>query len=160
MMADTQRGDPTIVVDADSCPVKNEIVGTATEHGVAVLMVASHDHRLEAGPGVGIVQVDRSDQSADLYIVNHIRRGDVVVTGDFGLACVAIGKGAIVLSPRGEQYTDANIDYLMERRHESARRRRAGGRTKGPRAMSAADRIAFQQKLTKVLSVMQEKDDK
>ncbi|MHA6483742.1 YaiI/YqxD family protein [Paenibacillus sp. strain BS8-2] len=159
MMTDTQRLHPSIVVDADSCPVKNEIVGTASQFSVSVLMVASHDHRLEPRPGVDIVQVDRSDQSVDLYIVNHIKRDDVVITGDFGLACVAIGKGAIVLSPRGEQYTDANIDYLMERRHESARRRRAGGRTKGPRAMSAVDRNAFQQKLTKVLSALQEKDD-
>ncbi|MDQ6421105.1 YaiI/YqxD family protein [Paenibacillus sp. LHD-117] len=148
-----------IVVDADSCPVKNEIVGTALHYQVPVRMVASYDHRLEPKPGVEIVQVDRSDQSVDLYIVNHIRRGDIVITGDFGLACVAIGKGAVVLSPRGEEYTDDNIDYLMERRHESARRRRAGGRTKGPRAMSDADRIAFQQKLTKVLVRMQEKHD-
>lgn len=158
-MTDARRLTSTIVVDADSCPVKNEIVATAMQHGAPVLMVASHDHRLQAQPGVDVVQVDRSDQSVDLYIVNHIRRGDVVITGDFGLACVAIGKGAIVLSSRGEQYTDANIDYLMERRHESAKRRRAGGRTRGPRAMSALDRTAFQQKLTKVLFDMQEKDD-
>lgn len=158
-MAYSPYQEPVIVVDADSCPVKQEIVGTAAAFQVTVQMVASHDHRLEKQPGVDIVQVDRSDQSVDLYIVNHIKRGDVVITGDFGLACVAIGKGAIVLSPRGEQYTDANIDYLMERRHESARRRRAGGRTRGPKAMSGEDRAAFQQKLTKVLSDMQEKDD-
>ncbi|GBG12180.1 DUF188 domain-containing protein [Paenibacillus agaridevorans] len=149
----------SIVVDADSCPVKHEIVETALRHGVPVLMVASHDHRLEALPGVENVQVDRSDQSVDLYILNRIKRGDIVVTGDFGLACVAIGKGTVVLSPRGEQYTDANIDYLMERRHEGARRRRAGGRTKGPKAMTGDDRKTFQQKLTKVLIGMQEIHD-
>lgn len=139
--------------------MKPEIQATAAEFGVQVCMVASHDHVLGAMEGVMVVQVDRSDQSVDLYIVNHIAAGDIVVTGDFGLACIAIGKGAIVLSPRGEQYTDANIDYLMDRRHESARRRRAGGRTRGPRAMTDGDRHAFQQKLTKVLRNVQEKCD-
>ncbi|MNE49977.1 hypothetical protein D3C80_1445330 [compost metagenome] len=122
-------------------------------------MVASHDHRLAAQDGVEIVQVDRSNQSVDLYIVNHIARGDIVITQDFGLACIAIGKGAIVLSPRGEQYTDDNIDYLMERRHELAKRRRTGGKTKGPKAMSHSDRDRFQQKLTKVLQHEQENHD-
>ncbi|GKU79703.1 UPF0178 protein [Paenibacillus sp. L3-i20] len=122
-------------------------------------MVASHDHRMSPQDGVQIVQVDRSSQSVDLYIVNHISKGDIVVTQDFGLACISLGKGAIVLSPRGEQYTDENIDYLMERRHESARIRRNGGRTKGPRAMTTSDRITFQQKLTKVLLIEQEKHD-
>lgn len=122
-------------------------------------MVSSYDHRLEPQEGVQVVQVDSSDQSVDLYIVNHIVKGDIVITQDFGLACVAIGKGAIVLSPRGEEYTNENIDYLMERRHENAKRRRSGGKTKGPKAMNEADRERFQQKLTKVLSNMQEKHE-
>ncbi|WP_083676247.1 YaiI/YqxD family protein [Paenibacillus sp. FSL H8-0548] len=149
----------TIVVDADACPVKSEIGETARRFSVPVLMVASHDHRLEPQLGVNIVQVDRSNQSVDLYIVNHIVRGDIVVTQDFGLACIAIGKGAIVLSPRGEQYSDENIDYLMERRHELAKRRRTGGKTKGPKAMNNDDRDRFQQKLTKVLRNEQENHD-
>jgi len=122
-------------------------------------MVASHDHRLEQQAGIKVVQVDISDQSVDLYIVNHIKAGDIVVTQDFGLACIAIGKRAVVLSPRGEQYTNDNIDYLMERRHELAKRRRSGGKTKGPKAMNNDDRDRFQQKLTKVLRIEQENHD-
>ncbi|OBR63082.1 hypothetical protein A7K91_23550 [Paenibacillus oryzae] len=151
------KAKPTIVVDADSCPVKQQIQETASQMGVPVVMVASYDHLLLPKDGVRVIQVDRSDQSVDLYIANSISPGDIVVTGDFGLACIVISKGAIVLSPRGEEYTEANIDYLMDRRHESARRRRSGGKTKGPRAMSEADRQLFQQKLTKVLLEQQEK---
>ncbi|QHT60305.1 YaiI/YqxD family protein [Paenibacillus lycopersici] len=147
---------PTIVVDADACPVKREIVEIARARGAPVLMVASHDHRLQAEDGVSIMQVDRSDQSVDLYIANHIKRGDIVVTQDFGLATIVLAKDALALSPRGQQYDDRNIDYLMERRHELAKRRRGGGRTKGPKAMSDEDRIRFQQKLTKVLESRQE----
>lgn len=150
---------PTIVVDADACPVKAEITETALIFGADVCLVASHDHRMAEQEGVRVVQVDRSSQSVDLYIVNHIVSGDIVVTQDFGLACIALGKGALVLSPRGEQYTNDNIDYLMERRHESARIRRSGGKTRGPKAMTVSDREAFQQKLTKVLQIEQEKHD-
>lgn len=150
---------PVIVVDADACPVKTEIGAIARMYEVEVCMVASYDHRIEAQDGVRVVQVDRSSQSVDLYIVNHIVAGDIVITQDFGLACIAIGKGAIVLSPRGEQYTNDNIDYLMERRHEQAKRRRNGGRTRGPKAMNDADRHRFQQKLTKVLRNEQENHD-
>ncbi|MFX3633661.1 MAG: YaiI/YqxD family protein [Candidatus Pristimantibacillus sp.] len=150
---------PTIVVDGDACPVKTEITQVARSSSIPVLMVSSYDHRLEPQVGVQVVQVDSSDQSVDLYIVNHIVKGDIVITQDFGLACIAIGKGALVLSPRGEEYTNENIDYLMERRHELAKRRRSGGKTKGPKAMSEADRERFQQKLTKVLSNLQEKHE-
>ncbi|MFF2090307.1 YaiI/YqxD family protein [Paenibacillus sp. NPDC058174] len=154
-----QANKPTIVVDGDACPVKSEIAQVARAHETPVLMVSSYDHRLEAQPGVEVVQVDSSNQSVDLYIVNHIVRGDIVITQDFGLACIAIGKGAVVLSNRGETYSDANIDYLMERRHESAKKRRGGGKTKGPKAMKQDDRDRFQQKLTKVLHDLQEKQD-
>jgi len=146
----------TIIVDADACPVKQEIVSVAASFEMKVCMVASFDHRLAAQPGVETVQVDRSNQSADLYIVNRTRKGDIVVTQDFGLACIVLAKGAIVLSPRGEQYTNDNIDYLMERRHVQAQIRRGGGRTKGPKPLLSSDRERFQQKLTKVLQNMQE----
>ncbi|XEC97614.1 YaiI/YqxD family protein [Paenibacillus tarimensis] len=145
-----------MVVDGDACPVKREIVDTARRFSVPVLMVASYDHRLTAEPGVRVVQVDRSDQSVDLYISNHVKRGDIVVTQDFGLATIALSKGSIVLTNRGQRYDDSTIGFLMERRHELAKQRRGGGRTKGPRAMTDEDRRRFQQKLTKVLEDMQE----
>lgn len=156
----TDRTEPRIVVDADACPVKREIVDTARTFGVKVLMVASYDHRLAAEPGIEVKQVDRSSQSVDLYISNEVRPGDIVVTQDFGLATVALARRAVVLSNRGERYTDDTIDFLMERRHQFAKARRGGQRTKGPRAMTSDDRERFQQKLTKVLANMQEKRER
>ncbi|WP_245585930.1 YaiI/YqxD family protein [Paenibacillus pinihumi] len=149
----------TIVVDADACPVKKEIVETARRFAIPVLMVASFDHYLQPEAGVRIVQVDRSDQSVDLYISNHVKRGDIVITQDFGLATIALAKGAISLSNRGQSYDDEMMDFLLERRHEQAKRRRAGGRTKGPKALTPEDRSRFQQKLTKVLLQRQEIDE-
>lgn len=143
-----------ILVDADACPVKTEIIEVARLFRMKVCMVASFDHRLPNIPDVDMIQVDRSSQSADMFIANHVRYGDVVITQDFGLACLALAKHAYILSFRGEAYTVQNIDYLLERRAESAKRRRQGMKTKGPKALTDADRKAFQQSLTNLLRTL------
>lgn len=145
-----------IVVDGDSCPVKSEIISTGRLFHTPVLMVSSYDHVLQAEEGVTVVQVDRSSQSADLFIANHIASGDVVITQDYGLAALALAKSCAVLSPRGESYHTANIDYLLERRHFNAKARRGGKHSKGPKPFTDEDRQVFQQELTKVLCKMQE----
>lgn len=145
-----------IIVDADACPVKPEIIDAARRFDVPVLMVASFDHRLDEQPGVTVVQVDRSDQSADLYIANHIAPGQILVTQDFGLATIGLAKRAIVLSNRGQQYTEETIGFLLESRHEHAKRRRNGKFGKGPRPFTRQDRENFLHTLTKVLREQQE----
>ncbi|MFD0616327.1 MULTISPECIES: YaiI/YqxD family protein [Paenibacillus] len=145
-----------IVVDADACPVKQEIIQASRQFSVPVLMVASFDHRLQPSEGVEIVQVDRSDQSVDLYIANRIQAQDILVTQDFGLATIGLAKRAIVLSTRGQQYTDETIDFLLDRRHTQAKQRRSGKHSKGPKPFTDEDRQTFQHKLTKVLKNLQE----
>jgi uncharacterized protein YaiI (UPF0178 family) len=147
-----------IVVDADACPVKDEISEAAVRFGTEAVMVSSYAHRLPELPGVTNVHVDASDQSADLYIANRIRKGDILVTGDYGLATIGLAKQAYVLSPRGMLFTDDNIDRLLAERHASAKRRRAGGRTKGPKPFTSQDRSRFLHVLTKLLADMQEND--
>lgn len=147
---------PHIIVDADACPVKPEIAEAAKRCGARVTMVASFDHRLEPKEGVEIIQVDRSDQSVDLYIANRLRPGNILVTQDFGLATIGLAKQAIVLSNRGQQYSDRTIDFLLESRHESAKRRRGGKHSKGPKPFTEEDRHMFLQSLTKVLRGLQE----
>lgn len=145
-----------IVVDGDSCPVKAEIADTAGRFGVPVLMVASYDHVLQPEPGVEIVQVDRSGQSADLYIAAHVEKGDIVVTQDYGLAALVIARACHGLSPRGDVYHAGNIDYLLERRHHQAKARRAGHHGKGPKPFTGEDRERFTDALSKLLSRLQE----
>lgn len=146
-----------IIVDADACPVKAEIIEAGQKFNIEVVMVASFDHRLApASDGVTVVQVDRSDQSVDMYIANRISRGDILVTQDFGLATIGLAKGAIALSNRGQIYSDETIGYLLERRHELAKQRRSGKYAKGPRAFTQEDRFFFLQTLTKVLVRLQE----
>jgi uncharacterized protein YaiI (UPF0178 family) len=119
-------------------------------------MVASFDHRLQAAEGITVVQVDRSDQSVDMYIANHIRAGDILITQDFGLATIGLAKRAIALSNRGQTYTDESIDFLLEKRHERAKQRRAGKYGKGPKPFTTADRLSFLQTLTNLLARLQE----
>lgn len=145
-----------IVVDGDACPVKKEIAETARIFGVPVLLVSSYDHFLREEEGVRTIQVDRSDQSADLYIANHIARGDIVVTQDYGLAALALSKSCEVLSFRGRIFSDQDIDFLLDSRHHHAKARRAGHYSKGPKKMVEEDKKIFQHKLTKLLRKMQE----
>lgn len=145
-----------ILVDADACPVKPEIIKAARQFQADVLMVASLDHRLTEEPGVTVLQVDRSDQSADLYIANHLAPGNILVTQDFGLATIGLAKRAYVLSNRGQEYTNENIDFLLETRHEHAKQRRNGHYGKGPKPFTAEDRERFLHSLTKLLQSLQE----
>ncbi|GIP35821.1 YaiI/YqxD family protein [Paenibacillus sp. J2TS4] len=147
---------PKVIVDADACPVKAEIVKAAGFYRIAVWMVASFDHHLSPREGVRVIQVDRSDQSVDLYIANHISPNDVLVTQDFGLATIGLAKQAVVMSNRGQIYSDRTIDFLLERRHEQSKKRRAGKHTKGPKPFTDDDRERFLQTLTKLLENLQE----
>lgn len=147
-----------IFVDADACPVKREIIEAAKQAEVPVYMVASYDHRLQQEEGVQTIQVDSSDQSADLYIANTIQAGDILVTQDFGLAAVGLGKKSIVISNKGRRYTDESIDFLLHQRHVHAKQRKRGKYGKGPKPFTEEDRNHFLQSLTKLLHDMQENE--
>ncbi|MGZ9585028.1 YaiI/YqxD family protein [Paenibacillus marinisediminis] len=147
-------------MDADACPVKNEILRVAEDVGAEVLFVASYAAYVKGEQSlpdrVQTVYVDQGFQAADMYIANTARSGDVVVTNDYGLAALCLPRGAKVLSPRGTQYSAENMDELLTQRHLAGKARRSGQRTKGPKAMSLDDRLHFQHKLTKLLRSEQE----
>lgn len=149
-----------VVVDGDACPVKSEIARTVRNEGATALMVSSHAHVLTPEPSVQVVTVDASSQAADLYIANVLTKSDVLVTGDYGLAALGLARGAAVLTPRGKQIRESDIEGLLEQRHFSAKQRRGGTRTKGPKPFSEEDRDRFQQKLTRLLRGMQENLDR
>ncbi|OWA36681.1 DUF188 domain-containing protein [Saccharibacillus sp. O16] len=146
-----------ILVDADACPVKEEIKQAAKITGTPVILVSSYDHVLREEAGIQVVRVDRGKESADLYIVNHLKAGDLVITQDYGLAALVLAKRAYALSERGVIYDSANIEFLLDRRHISAKVRRGGGRTRGPKKFTAEDRAIFAEKCLKLLYELQEK---
>lgn len=102
------------------------------------------------------MHVDRSDQSADLYIANHIKAQDIVVTQDYGLAALALAKSCSVITFRGRIIDNQDIDFLLDTRHSHAKARKRGQYGKGPKPMTDEDRKLFQHKLTKLLKDLQE----
>lgn len=114
-----------ILVDADACPVKQEIVSCAAKHGLEVIMVCDVAHMLfYEEEFVTVVTVDQGADSADLAIANRTEPNDICVTQDYGLASLLLAKRAVVLHPNGFFYTAENIDRMLFERHLSKEMRR------------------------------------
>ena len=141
-----------ILVDADACPVKNDIFELAAQRGLPVTLYANFHHVMPDVPGVETVCVGDAPDEADWAVVNAAQKGDVVVTQDYPLASLALGKGAYALSPRGLVYTEDNIFSLLEERHRTLARIRNGKRPKkGPKPFSKGDRGKFRTEFIKIL---------
>lgn len=132
-----------IIIDADGCPrnAKDISYSLAQKYGWEMIAVASYIHQ-QSGEYRHIVVGDES-QAADLEIINLSCKDDIIITQDWGLAAVLIGKGAKVISPRGFIYEKDRIDFLLEERYIKAKVRRLGGRTKGQKARTKKDDERF-----------------
>ncbi len=145
-----------IYVDADACPVRDIICEEAYKRGIPVTMVVSMAHNIYELAGMSVLRVDSSFQAVDIAIVNKASGGDIVVTSDFGLASLVLGNGVHALSPSGRIFTDRTIHSLLEKRHESARQRRGGGRVKGPKARRRDDDKRFRENLIRLIEHKQD----
>ncbi len=101
-----------IYVDADACPVKEIIERVAKENSVAVTMVIDVNHIIISDYSE-VVTVSQGTDSVDLYLINRVKANDIVVTQDYGVAALALGKKAKPISNSGLIFTDANIDKLL-----------------------------------------------
>lgn len=138
-----------IIIDGDSCPVIDEAFEAGSKSGVEVKMFCTYAH---FSPGrENIFLVDSEDQSVDMAIANELLPGDILISDDIGLACIAVGKGATAVSSRGTIFSEDNIDQALFQRFLSAKARRAGRRTKGPSKLLAADRALFKKTLFSLL---------
>jgi len=90
-------------------------------------------------------------QEANMKIMNLAEAGDVVVTGDWGLTAMVLGKGAKCLSPMGREFRPDKIDFLLEERGVKAKFRRGVGRTKGPKKRTSGDDRRFESCMGKIL---------
>lgn len=101
-----------ILVDADACPVKNIIEKTAKKYGISVIMFIDTSHIFESDYSE-TVTVDKGRDSADIALINSVEKGDIVISADFGVASMALGKQAYALGFNGFVYSADNIDRLM-----------------------------------------------
>jgi len=141
-----------ILVDADACPVKEIIVRLAKQRGIPVIMLIDTSHQLSNGYST-VITVDKAADSVDFALMGLLTRDDIVVTQDYGLAAMVIGKGAKAVTQNGMIFTNDNMDRLLMERHISAKVRRGGGRTKGPAKRTKEDNARFEVTLAKILEV-------
>lgn len=126
-----------IYVDADGCPVVDIAINVAKEYKLEIIIVKNYAHIIKDSYAI-IVSVDISNDSADFYIINRINKNDIVITQDYGLAALALAKGAIPINQNGLIYTEDNIDGMLNRRHihrELRRQNKSHGKIKKRKAV-------------------------
>ncbi|GAA0341218.1 YaiI/YqxD family protein [Bacillus carboniphilus] len=146
------REKPKVFVNADACPVKDEIQNIANQHGLEVTYVASYAHYHQSTDEKKWKFVDAEKESADLYIVNASQKGDFVVTHDMGLAASIVPKCVYVITPRGKVIQEEDLDSLLFFRYASFKARRGGEKTKGPKKFTEQDRQNFSHHFLRILS--------
>jgi len=132
-----------IYVDADACPVKDEVVRVATRHGLTVHMVSNRPIRLPPGPLVRRVVVGDDADAADHWIAEHVGPGDIAVTTDIPLAARCLAAGAQAVSPTGKPFTDDNIGSALAMRELMGHLRDTGEVRGGGPAFGPKDRSRF-----------------
>ena len=132
-----------IYVDADACPVKQEVCKVARRCGLAVTFV-SNTHMRIPDPGISkLVVVGGGFDAADDWVVDQVLKDDIVVTADIPLAHRCIGNGARVIGPTGRPFTEENIGQAMAMRELMSDLREAGNITGGPPPFQKKDRSRF-----------------
>jgi hypothetical protein len=149
-----------IIVDADGCPVKDEVYKVAGRHGLTVTLVANSWMRAPETELVRMVVVPGGFNVADDWIAEHVEADGIVVTADIPLAARCLEKGAKVLSPRGRVFTPESIGGALASRAISSHLRELGEITGGPSPHADKDRSRFLQGLEQLIqAVLREKRD-
>ena len=136
-----------LYVDADACPVKDEVYRVAARYGLKVFVVSNSWIRVPADPRIEQVVVDAGPDIADDWIAERAGAGDVVITADIPLAQRSLAGGAQALHPAGRPFTPDNIGGALAGRAIGEHLRSMGEVTRGPSAFAPADRSRFLQAL-------------
>ena len=147
----TDAGPLRILVDADACPVKDEIYRVAWRHGLPVTIVSNSPIRVPAHPLVDRVVVGDGFDAADDWIAERAGAGAVVITADILLADRCLKAGAAVLAPTGKPFTTSGIGTAIATRAIMADLRAGGEQIGGPAPFSKTDRSRFLQALDTAL---------
>ena len=141
-----------ILIDADACPVKEQIYKVAARYSLPVIVVANAVMRVPDQEGVSFVHVEGGLDIADDWIANEAAPGDIVTTADLPLAGRAIDKGAICIDFRGREFTPDSVGGLLASRDIATYMRGFGAYTGGPPPLNPRDRGKFAGKLDEVVN--------
>lgn len=146
-----------IYIDADACPVVGIAEDIATKYNISVTLLCDTNHVLTSDYSEVIV-VGAGADAVDYKLISICHRGDIVVTQDYGVAAMALGKGAFAIHQSGKWYTNENIDQMLMERHLNKKARRASSRNhmKGPRKRTDEDDQRFAESFEKLLRKVKE----
>lgn len=143
-----------IYIDADACPVKQEVYRVAVRFKLKTYVVSNKHIGIPGNPLIKSVIVDDSPDAADDWIVDNIAQDDIVVTADIPLASRGIKKGASVINSAGKMFTEDNIGQIVATRNLMADLREIGEITGGPPPFTKKDRSRFLQKLDELIHAL------
>ena len=146
-----------IYVDADACPVKQEVYRVAKRYELRLTLVANAWMRTPDDPTIRLEVVEDSFDAADDWIVDHVETGDIVVTADIPLASRCMQKGARAIGSTGRPFTEDNIGEAVATRDLLAVLRGGGEITGGPPPLTKRDRSRFLQTLDEVIQSIRRK---
>lgn len=140
-----------IIVDADACPGKQYIESAAKESNIEIIMYCDINHVITSDYAI-VRYVDSGFQTVDMKVANEAKANDIVVTQDYGVAAMVLGKKAYAISPKGYIYDDDNIDKLLFERHISGKVRRGGGKTYSPKKRTSEDDERLYKNIKKLIT--------
>ena len=141
-----------IFVDADACPVVSIVERVAKKYQIPVILLCDTNHVLSSDYSE-VVIVGAGADAVDFKLISLCHQGDIVVTQDYGVAAMALGKKAYAIHQSGKWYTDENIDQMLMERHlaKKARRGSAKNHLKGTRKRTVEDDQRFGESFEKLL---------
>jgi uncharacterized protein YaiI (UPF0178 family) len=143
----------TIFIDADACPVKDEVYRVARRYGWRVVVVANAPLRVPNDPLVSL-EVRQGFGAADDWIAEQAGPSDIVITADIPLAARCLAKESRVLDPKGHPFTDNDIGSALALRNLLDELRQGGAVTGGPAPMTPKDRSRFLSKLDELINAV------
>lgn len=147
-----------VIIDGDACPVVKIVEKIGKEKQVPILLLCDTSHVINSDYSEVII-VGKGMDAVDFEIIKKGQKQDIVVTQDYGVAAMALGKGMYAIHQSGKEYTDQNIDFMLFERHiakEMRTKKKAGKKqSKGPRKRTSEDDDTFEKEFRKLLNKVQ-----
>ncbi len=142
----------TIYVDADACPVVKITEKCAKENKIPVVLICDTNHILTSDYSK-VITIGAGADAVDFALINRCQKGDIVVTQDYGVAALALGKGAYPIHQSGKWYTNENINLMLMERHIAKEERRKSSKhhMKGPKKRTVEDDLRFQESILRLI---------
>ena len=145
----------TIYIDADACPVTHIAEEIARRHGIPVTILCDTNHVMYSDYST-VKLIGAGADAVDLALINLCKAGDIVITQDYGVAALALGKGALAVHQSGKCFTDDNIGGLLMDRHLAQKARRSGKHhLKGPAKRTEEDDRRFAESFERLIAELE-----